>query len=241
MKKTISVPISDTLREICGAFDFNFSGESSFEIPDFQCPEDFGIGLIVGPSGSGKSSILETKFSKCESEHNWDERSIVDHFNDTTDAIDRLGAVGLNSIPSWARPFHVLSTGEKFRADIAKKLESGAIFEEFTSVVDRNVAKSCAVSISKYVKRKNLRNVVFATCHYDIIDWLEPDWIFDTGENRLKKSCSLDRQSRHNFYPVNRQRGNYSAIITICQQKSIKVRDAGSQYGMNSQLDLPLQ
>ena len=78
------------------------------------------------------------------------------------------------------RPYHVLSTGEKFRADLARKINSGAVIDEFTSVVDRNVAKSCSRALSRYVKEKRLHNIVIASCHRDIKEWLEPDWVFDT-------------------------------------------------------------
>ena len=33
-----------------------------------------------------------------------------------------LSAVGLGSVPSWLRPYAALSTGEKFRADLARVL-----------------------------------------------------------------------------------------------------------------------
>ena len=45
---------------ISSASDFAWTGENSFTVPSFDMPKDFGIGLIVGPSGSGKSSILKT-------------------------------------------------------------------------------------------------------------------------------------------------------------------------------------
>jgi GNAT superfamily N-acetyltransferase len=59
------------------------------------------------------------------------------------------------------------------------------VIDEFTSVVDRNVAKSCANSIRRYVDQKNIKGLVFASCHYDIIEWLRPDWVFDTSSGRL--------------------------------------------------------
>ena len=83
------------------------------------------------------------------------------------------------------RPYHVLSTGEKFRADLARRLKDGAIVDEFTSVVDRNVAASCANALSRYVKKKDLKNIIIATCHYDVIEWLQPDWVFDTNSGEL--------------------------------------------------------
>jgi len=57
-------------------------------------------------------------------------------------AYQKLSAVGLNSVPSWCRPYHVLSNGEQFRARMAAMLNSDTSFDEFTSVVDRTIAKS---------------------------------------------------------------------------------------------------
>lgn len=175
----------DITNEISRVFDYSFDGITTFEIPDMgEIPEDFGIGLIVGPSGSGKSSILKT--IGIEDKVIWDSnKSVCSHFDTAEDAKNKLSAVGLNSIPSWLKPFHVLSTGEKFRADLARKLHDNSIIDEFTSVVDRNVAKSCSYATRKYVDRYNIKNMIFATCHYDIIEWLQPDWVFDTSTNRL--------------------------------------------------------
>jgi ABC-type ATPase with predicted acetyltransferase domain len=113
------------------------------------------------------------------------DKAIVSHFNNPEDAIDKLSAVGLNSVPSWYKPYHVLSTGEKFRADLARKLRDGAVIDEFTSVVDRNVAKAASVAMSKHIKRTGLSNIVIVTCHRDILDWLEPDWVIDTDTGHM--------------------------------------------------------
>ena len=58
-------------------------------------------------------------------------------------------AVGFNSVPSWFKPYNILSNGEKFRVDTAIRLKSNSLFDEFTSLVDRNVAKSCSNAISR--------------------------------------------------------------------------------------------
>lgn len=179
------VEVDDTIRQLSSAFDYAFMGKSVFTPPTPKgIPTDFGIGLIVGASGTGKSTILK-RFG-IEEAFNWDDhRAVCSHFKDAIDAQERLSAVGFNSIPSWMRPYYVLSTGEKFRADMARRLRDGAVIDEFTSVVDRNVAKSCANSIRRYVDQKGLKGLVFASCHYDIIEWLRPDWIFDTNTNRM--------------------------------------------------------
>ena len=173
------VVIDDIVRSLSNSFDYEFDGVSTFEPPVMPKVEAFGIGLIVGPSGSGKSTLLK-QFGN-ESKMSWDQsKAIVSHFEGPDDAVERLGAVGLNSIPSWMRPYHVLSTGEKFRADLARRLKNNAVIDEFTSVVDRNVAKSCSRALSRYVEKNNIRNLVLATCHRDVEEWLQPDWVFDT-------------------------------------------------------------
>jgi len=161
-------------------FDFSFEGTSVSHISDMPLPaEDYNLGLIVGHSGSGKTTLLK-KFN-VEKKISWEDRkAIVSHFEDAQDAQEKLAAVGLGSVPAWFRPYKILSTGEKFRADLARRLEDNAVIDEFTSVVDRSVAKSCSVALNRYVKKKDLKKVVLASCHYDIIEWLQPDWVFDT-------------------------------------------------------------
>lgn len=185
--KSVKVENDDITREISKVFDFAFDGETSFE-PRQISPLDramiidggFSIGLIVGPSGSGKSTLL-SDFGQ-EEPIEWNpHKAVCSHFDTAEDAQERLAAVGFNSIPSWLRPYHVLSNGEQFRADLARKLKTGAVVDEFTSVIDRNVAKAASVAIRRYVNEKGLKNIVFASCHYDIIPWLQPDWVFDTS------------------------------------------------------------
>jgi energy-coupling factor transporter ATP-binding protein EcfA2 len=145
---------------------------------------DFGIGLIVGPSGSGKSTLLK-KFGN-ETVVSWmSDKAICSHFVSAEDAQSKLSAVGLNSIPTWMRPYQVLSTGEKFRADLARRLVNGAVVDEFTSVIDRNVAKACSYALRRYCDQQGIKNIVMASCHYDIIEWLQPDWVFDTSTGQL--------------------------------------------------------
>ena len=182
---TVSVQVDQTIQELSSAFDYLFDGTSVFTPPQLpSLPTDYGIGLIVGPSGTGKSTILRN-FDE-EEKIEWNPSlAICSHFKNAVDARERLCAVGFNSIPAWMRPYHVLSTGEKFRADLARRLRDRAVIDEFTSVVDRNVAKSCSNSIRRYVDQKNIKGLVFASCHYDIIEWLRPDWVFDTSSGSL--------------------------------------------------------
>jgi GNAT superfamily N-acetyltransferase len=194
---TCHVDMDDIASQLATAFDYNFDGTQTFAPPQMpSLPEEWGIGLIVGPSGSGKSTILNSLGGEQVVE--WTpNRSVASHFADADAARDRLGAVGLNSIPAMLRPHHVLSTGEKFRADLARRLSDGAIIDEFTSVVDRNVAKSCANALRRYADARGVRRLILASCHYDIIEWLQPDWTFDTSTGQMAGRGAVQRPAIH--------------------------------------------
>ena len=199
------------------AFDCSFDGVSTFlpwEKPS-SIPENFKIGVIVGGSGSGKSTLL--KEFGVEEEPIWDgDKAIVSHFDSPDDAINKLGAVGLNTVPSWYKPYHVLSNGEKFRADLARKVKTNAVIDEFTSVVDRNVAKAASTALSRYIKKNDINNVVLSTCHHDIIDWLEPDWVIDTNTGHLYDGFFLaDQQSISKYIVQTAVSGPCLKTITI--------------------------
>jgi GNAT superfamily N-acetyltransferase len=62
------------------------------------------------------------------------------------------------------------------------------VFDEFTSVVDRTVAKVCSAAIAKGIRRGHLPcRFVAVTCHYDVAEWLEPDWVLDMATQTLSR------------------------------------------------------
>ena len=161
-------------------FDYEFTGTSEF-VPAFetsQLPDDFGIGVIVGASGSGKSTMLR-EFGEASTPQWLAQRAIAGHFESAEDARQRFAAVALNAVPTWGKPYHVLSNGERFRADLARVLDDWAVVDEFTSVVDRTVAASVSNAVRRYVSEQGIRHVVIASCHRDILPWLMPDWVID--------------------------------------------------------------
>ena len=185
------------------SFDCIFDGTSKFypwELPK-NIPTKFKIGVIVGGSGSGKSTLL--KNFGTEQEPVWDNnKSILSHFDNPQDGINKLGSVGFNSIPSWYKPYEVLSNGEKFRADLARKMKSNAVIDEYTSVVDRTVAKAASMALARYVKNNDLQNIVISSCHMDIVDWLEPDWVINTDTGELMDGFFLSDQKSISKYIV---------------------------------------
>ena len=98
---------------------------------------------------------------------------------------------GEPSPPARLRPFHVLSTGQQFRATMARLLAEFpalAVCDEFTSVVDRTVAQIGSAAIAKTVRARNQRFVA-VTCHEDVIDWLQPDWTYYPATNAFQWRC----------------------------------------------------
>lgn len=143
----------------------------------------WNVGLIVGPSGAGKASIMRQLWG-CPPDLTWSGASVVDDFPKSAtlqQITDACSAVGFNTIPAWLRPYAVLSNGEKFRVDLARRmveLPDPIVVDEFTSVVDRQVAQIGSHAVQKHIRRQG-RKFVAVTCHYDVIDWLQPDWILE--------------------------------------------------------------
>lgn len=161
------------------------------EIPSLE--DEWSIGMIVGPSGSGKSTVMKKAYGD-PIDWKWPaDKALIDALapdKEMTEVSAALGAVGLNTIPSWARPFHVLSNGEQFRATIARHFledeRDPIVIDEFTSVVDRQVAQIASHAVQKFI-RKNNKRFVAVTCHYDIVEWLQPDWVLDMATGRVER------------------------------------------------------
>lgn len=194
---TSTVEVDPITVEASAVYDLTVDGTTTFYPwvkPDL--PADYGIGAIVGGSGSGKSTLL-SNFGQADVHHWSPARSVASHFNSADDAAQRLQAVGLASVPTWGKPHHVLSNGERFRADLARSLRDGAVVDEFTSVVDRTVAAAASRSLAKFVRAGGARRLTLATVHRDVLPWLEPDWIIDTdaGLYALRPRECLHRPS----------------------------------------------
>ena len=118
-------PDFNSYRAACVKSMFNAETGNRFSL-EVELPieeMDWNIGLVVGPSGSGKSSLGSEMFQP-EAYHtgfDWpNDAPVIDAIKpkaDMNQVTAALAAVGLGSVPSWLRPYHVLSTGEKFRAE----------------------------------------------------------------------------------------------------------------------------
>ena len=70
MKLSSTIIEDEITKEVSKVFDYQFNGEVNEEIIIPSFPKEFQVGLIVGSSGSGKSTILHEVFGK-EEEITW--------------------------------------------------------------------------------------------------------------------------------------------------------------------------
>lgn len=212
----VSAPIHKTFRvdQVAGMFDLKLtktaSAEFHAEVP--AADEDWQIGIIVGPSGSGKTTMARKAFGAdlCAAQPWPEDKAVIDGFGEQPikDIVHTLTSVGFSSPPSWVKPYAVLSNGEKFRCDLARALLADRpliAYDEFTSVVDRTVAKIGSAAVSKAIRKGRIaRKFVAVTCHYDIVDWLEPDWVLDMASGRLARGRLRRPEIKLEIAPIHR-------------------------------------
>ncbi len=180
--------------DIQNKYESNVIVEANLE----HLPKDWNIGVVYGGSGTGKTTILKNYFKKEMDKSYFDNsKSLISNFDwlEPKEATFLLSAMGLSSVPTWLRPFHTLSNGEQYRANLAYIVGSAKeneviLIDEYTSVVDRDVAKAMSNALQKYIRRTNKR-IVLASCHFDIMEWLQPDWIYSPSKGRLEIAPSL--------------------------------------------------
>lgn len=187
IKKTELNNKSFRVAQVCDQYDFNDKSIVEKFEGKLDIPENWNIGVIVGKSGTGKSTIINEYFNNYICNFKYKENSVIDDFDKNIDnklLFKTLSSVGFSSPPSWLKPYSVLSNGEKMRVDLARAILSDKeiiVFDEYTSVVDREVAQLGSYALSKTIRKTN-KKFIAVTCHYDILDWLEPDWVFSTDK-----------------------------------------------------------
>ena len=158
----------------------------------------WNIMLICGKSGSGKSTILREIGNVKPIEYDYN-KAVISQFDGYTEeeVCDLLGGVGLSSVPTWLRKPQELSNGERARLDLCKAIYDagkGQIIyvDEYTSVVNRDVAKSMSHALQRYIRQKDLK-IVIASCHFDIIEWLNPNYIFNLNHKDENGNVELEK------------------------------------------------
>lgn len=204
---TLTSPVSDSYRctRAANSVDLDVAKKS---VHDFAVEADvespFAVGLVVGASGSGKTTLARQVWGDVALRDVLDlSRPVIEQFPASMsydDCVRALCAIGLSQVPCWIRPAHTLSNGQRARAEAALRIaqdNDGApmVIDEWTSVVDRTVAKAMSHCVQRHARSVN-RRVVLLSCHYDVIEWLQPDWIIDCNTATFADARSLRRPER---------------------------------------------
>lgn len=186
---------------VMGTFDLETTAVVEHFVGSIDMPDKWQIGLIVGNSGTGKTTIARELFPDAYvTKYDYTHESFLDDMPagaSMTDITKTLNSVGLSSVPSWLKRYDVLSNGEKMRVDLARAIleeRQLIVFDEFTSVVDRNIAKVGSYATQKAI-RKTDKQFIAVTCHFDVEDWLLPDWVFDTNTMTFR-TCEGQKKNR---------------------------------------------
>jgi ABC-type lipoprotein export system ATPase subunit/predicted acetyltransferase len=160
---------------------------------------DWSIGVIIGGSGSGKTTILKQLGQLIEPIFD-NTKALISNFDflSPQEATRLLSSMGLSSVPTWLRPYDKLSNGEQYRARLSylvAKSTDVILIDEYTSVVDRDVAKAMSFALQKYIRKTN-KKIIVASCHYDILEWLMPDWTCSPQKGGTLERCDYLRQGR---------------------------------------------
>ena len=208
------------VKSVMGMFDLDSSHIKEHFVGNIDLPAEWQVGIIYGASGTGKSTIANELFhEELIKGYEYTHGSVVDDMPEgrtIKEITQAFSSVGFSSPPSWLKPYSVLSNGEKMRVDLARALleRDFVVFDEFTSVVDRNVAKTACIAINKAVKKTD-KKFIAISCHYDILEWLSPDWVFDTNKMQSFFGTSLGHKNVTKLKNVNEANGKNLSVIII--------------------------
>lgn len=182
----------------CDSLDIDIHKKSvhHLKIENINVPDNWNIGIIYGASGSGKTSLVRTIFGDdaFQAVMNEDEPIINQLPKELNyeQCSGILNGIGLTAVVCWVRPVKTLSNGQRARAEAAllMTLQKDIVFiDEWTSVVDRTVAKAMSHCIQKFARANN-KKIILLSCHHDIVEWVKPDWMIDCNKQEFQLPAS---------------------------------------------------
>jgi ABC-type multidrug transport system ATPase subunit len=191
---------SKSIRQIMSAFGIERKfNQTLLQELNFTAKKG-SIVFIWGTSGSGKSIFLES-LDKVKRNKNFNyagsialskevkigwmseirsNDSIIDYFSNKwgmENAISAMNTAGLSEATLYIKSYKMLSTGQKYRARLAKLIlqkKTVWLIDEFCADLDPMTAKVISISIVKYIKKNNLIGF-FASANYQhFIEALSP-------------------------------------------------------------------
>lgn len=200
----LASPIATSFRATKAAnsldIDVNKKSKHHFKVSaDLETP--YNVGLVVGASGSGKTTLAKKVWGEERFKEILDPtKPVIDQFPEAysyDECAAMLSGVGLTAVVCWIRPAATLSNGQRARAECALQMARDAsegivVIDEWTSVVDRTVAKVMSHCIQKHARKTN-RQIVLLSCHYDVLEWLNPNWIIDCNRQEYVDRRDLCR------------------------------------------------
>eukprot|EP00913_Durusdinium_trenchii_P029561 g27710.t2 len=175
-------------------------------------PEIFRILVVCGATGSGKTRIVQQLVEYFQLEVSSeqivfeDDMAVCSHPALGDDYLEKLQAVGLNSVPSWMKAEKALSTGQqqRIRSAIRASSESkGILYDDFCCFVDQQnlggndfqhvfedfvwtSSYSCAASIYRLVRdNEGLNYIIVATTRPDVIPYLGADIVIEAATGKI--------------------------------------------------------
>ena len=116
--------------QLAGKFDLPVEDEVVREWSvDVALPDELSVGVIVGPSMAGKTTLAHELFpGELVEQGHWPwpaDKCVADGFPagmSIDEIAGLLSSVGFSSPPDWIKPYGALSNGGKFRVDLARTL-----------------------------------------------------------------------------------------------------------------------
>ena len=151
-----------------------------------------------GPSGCGKTTIARHFWpDRIHRDFTWpSDAALLDGFPGASVDQGRDGSaiggrllVAAGVAAAVSRPLHRPAIPRHARPSPRRSAATLAVMDEYTSVVDRTVAQIGSAALAKVVRQRGQRFVA-VTCHDDVEPWLQPDWVYRPGGERLHLEVS---------------------------------------------------
>ena len=207
------------IASVIGRFDLQSNHITERFKGRIDIDNNWQIGLIVGKGGTGKTTVAKQLFPESYiTNFEYKSESILDDMPkdcSIEEITNTFNSVGFSSPPSWLKPYQVLSNGEKMRVDLANAIlqkNELFVFDEFTSVVDRQIAKIGSFATQKAI-RKTDKKFIAVSCHFDIEEWLMPDWVFNTDTMTFIKHSDKKKDLTLNLKSIKQQINQFGKCL----------------------------